>query len=88
MIKDVRNSRRRVSLPYQSFGIVPAKSAEAAGERLVKESLSWMIPCPHGDVAAALKCCLLKRRRFLSIDDRSRRESHMISVSWFVERNS
>ncbi len=88
MMKEVRNSRRSSSFPYQSGGIVPSRSALAAGDKLVKVSWSWMVPWPQGEAAAARKCCLLKRRRLVSIADWSSSESQTMSSSELRERKS
>ena len=52
-------------------------------------SLSWIIPWPHGDdAAAAQKCCLLNLSRLSSMDCWSCTESHLTSVFGVSARNS
>ena len=45
-----------------------------------------MVPCPHGDIDAARKCCPLNFSRFVLIDSQSKTGSHMMSSSGVVSR--
>lgn len=83
---DVKNSRSVSSCPYQWGGIVSPSSSADSRERLLNESPLSMVPCPHGEAAAALKEFLLYQRRLLSIVSLSRTVSHMISVGSVVDR--
>lgn len=85
-MKEVRNSRRRASLPTQSGGMVPRRRAFASWERPENESLLWIVPCPQGEMDAARKCSRLKRRRFLSIESWSMIESQAMSDGGVVAR--
>ncbi len=85
--KEVKNSRSMSSCSCQCGGIVPDRSSADSFERLLKDNPLCMVPCPHGDAAAARNEFRLNRRRLLSMVSLSSIVSHMMSAGSVDERN-
>ena len=89
MAKEVKISWSSTSsFPCQEDGTLPDKSSVASLDLLLKVSLSCIIPCPHGEIAATRKELRLYRRRLVCIVCLSNTASHVMSAAFVCLRKS